>query len=417
MAVAANPTPTSLLRLEKQTYDSNENSWGAPRLNTTLDLVDAAFSTITFAVEADVTLTVQNYTADQSRALALIMTGSGGFDVLHPASKNKPYLLVNNCTAAVDFGPDSQTLVTVRAGFKGWYYPAADGETGYIVDLPLNEIATATGDVALGSNKITGLADPTSAQDAATKAYADLKLPLAGGTMTGAIAMGTAKITGLGDPTADQDAATKVYVDSTTATSAAAAAASASAASDSADAASTSADEAAASASAASDSADAAAASAATITGEFSDSLFRINDNADATKQAAFEVSGITTATTRTITVPDKSGTLAMTSDIVTPSYGSISPYSAISADPNPAVAFTRYLVDTTSAVTVTLPASPTAGDWIEIIRDGANDVTVDRNGNNIAGSAADLTIDTDGYGCILLYTSSGWIVSARVWA
>ena len=97
--------------------------------------------------------------------------------------------------------------------------------------------------------------------------------------------------------------------------------------------------------------------------------------------------------------------------------YGSISPYSAISADPNPAVAFTRYLVDTTSAVTVTLPASPTAGDWIEIIRDGANDVTVDRNGNNIAGSAADLTIDTDGYGCILLYTSSGWIVSARVWA
>jgi hypothetical protein len=39
------------------------------------------------------------------------------------------------------------------------------------------------------------------------------KLPLAGGTMTGAIAMGTSKITGLGDPTAAQDAATKAYVD------------------------------------------------------------------------------------------------------------------------------------------------------------------------------------------------------------
>jgi hypothetical protein len=392
MAVAANPDPTSRLRLEKQTYDSNENSWGAPRLNNTLDLVDDSFSTITFAVEADVTLTVQNYTTDQSRALALIMTGSGGFDVLHPASTNKPYLLVNNCTAAVDFGPDSQTLVTVRAGFKGWYYPAADGETGYLVDLPLNEIATATGDVALGSNKITGLADPTSAQDAATKAYADLKLPLAGGTMTGAIAMGTAKITGLGDPTADQDAATKVYVDSTTATSAAAAAASASAASDSADAASTSADEAAASASAASDSADAAAASAA--------SVVPLPD------QTGNSGKYLTT-----------NGTATSWGTIATPTYGSISPYSAISADPNPAVAFTRYLVDTTSAVTVTLPGSPTAGDWIEIIRDGANDVTVDRNGNNIAGSATDLTIDTDGYGAILLYTASGWIVSARVWA
>ena len=141
MAVAANPDPTSRLRLEKQTYDSNENSWGAPRLNNTLDLVDDSFSTITFAVEADVTLTVQNYTTDQSRALALIMTGSGGFDVLHPASTNKPYLLINNCTAAVDFGPDSQTLVTVRAGFKGWYYPAADGETGYLADMTLDQIA------------------------------------------------------------------------------------------------------------------------------------------------------------------------------------------------------------------------------------------------------------------------------------
>ena len=41
------------------------------------------------------------------------------------------------------------------------------------------------------------------------------KLPLAGGTMSGAIAMGTNKITGLGDPTANQDAATKKYTTDT----------------------------------------------------------------------------------------------------------------------------------------------------------------------------------------------------------
>ena len=41
------------------------------------------------------------------------------------------------------------------------------------------------------------------------------KLPLAGGTMSGAIAMGTNKITGLGEPTSAQDAATKSYVDTT----------------------------------------------------------------------------------------------------------------------------------------------------------------------------------------------------------
>ena len=108
------------------------------------------------------------------------------------------------------------------------------------------------GELDANSNKITSLADPTAAQDAATKNYVDsevaglvdsapaaldtlnelaaalgddanfsstvttsiaTKLPLAGGTMTGAIAMGTNKITGVGDPTAAQDAATKNYVD------------------------------------------------------------------------------------------------------------------------------------------------------------------------------------------------------------
>ena len=40
-----------------------------------------------------------------------------------------------------------------------------------------------------------------------------LKLSLAGGTMTGALAMGSNKITGLATPTANADAATKKYVD------------------------------------------------------------------------------------------------------------------------------------------------------------------------------------------------------------
>ena len=45
-----------------------------------------------------------------------------------------------------------------------------------------------------------------------------LKLNLTGGTMSGAIAMGTAKITGLGNPTLAQDAATKTYVDTAAST-------------------------------------------------------------------------------------------------------------------------------------------------------------------------------------------------------
>ncbi|MBA7588428.1 hypothetical protein ES708_30486 [subsurface metagenome] len=59
-----------------------------------------------------------------------------------------------------------------------------------------------TGDIAMGGNWVTGLADPALAQDAATMAYVlaglALYLPLAGGTMAGNIIMGGNKLTGLG---------------------------------------------------------------------------------------------------------------------------------------------------------------------------------------------------------------------------
>jgi hypothetical protein len=86
------------------------------------------------------------------------------------------------------------------------------------------------------------------------------KLSLSGGTMTGAIAMGAQPITGLQDPTNAQDAATKNYID-TIFGSTTSAAASAAAAAGSASAASTSATNASNSATAAANSATAAAAS------------------------------------------------------------------------------------------------------------------------------------------------------------
>jgi hypothetical protein len=128
-----------------------------------------------------------------------------------------------------------------------------------------------SGNLAMGTNKITGLADPTSAQDAATRSYvlaqAGAGLPTSGGTMTGAIAMSTNKITGLGDPTAAQDASTKSYTDSilgsatSAATSAAASLVSQNAAATSATASSTSAAASLVSQNAAAGSATAAAAS------------------------------------------------------------------------------------------------------------------------------------------------------------
>jgi hypothetical protein len=72
---------------------------------------------------------------------------------------------------------------------------------------------TPSQNLSMATYKLTNLGTPTDSTDAATKAYADLKLSLTGGTLSGAIAMGTNKITGVGNPTDDQDAATKYYVD------------------------------------------------------------------------------------------------------------------------------------------------------------------------------------------------------------
>jgi len=71
-----------------------------------------------------------------------------------------------------------------------------------------------TGALPMGGFKVTGAADPTSAQDLATKAYVDTTtVASAGDSMTGPLAMGGNKVTGLGAPTANADAVTKSYVD------------------------------------------------------------------------------------------------------------------------------------------------------------------------------------------------------------
>lgn len=86
------------------------------------------------------------------------------------------------------------------------------------------------GNLALGTNSLTMTGSIGATGARVTKLWAtDIEstnmptvggtslsstfLALAGGTMGGVIAMGTNKITGMGDPTADQDAATKAYVD------------------------------------------------------------------------------------------------------------------------------------------------------------------------------------------------------------
>ena len=85
------------------------------------------------------------------------------------------------------------------------------------------------------------------------------------------------------------------------------------------------------------------------------------------------------------------------------------------------AVAGEGYFCDTSSAAfTATLPSSATIGDEISFIDYAGtfdtNNLTVGRNGHNIQGSAADLTVSTERAGFTLVYVDStqGWLLKDK---
>ena len=90
--------------------------------------------------------------------------------------------------------------------------------------------------------------------------------------------------------------------------------------------------------------------------------------------------------------------------------------WSAKSANFN-AVKGNGYLIVTAAAVTATLPASPALGDEVRIIdatgQAATNNITVNRNGKPIQGSAANLTIATNRAAIGLVYydATQGWLL------
>jgi len=121
-------------------------------------------------------------------------------------------------TAASTYAPLASPALT---GTPTAPTAAADTNTTQIattayVQTEINDlIAAAPGALDTLNALAAALGDDASFSTTVTNSLA-AKLNLSGGTMTGAIAMGTSKITGMGDPTSNQDAATKYYVDNVT---------------------------------------------------------------------------------------------------------------------------------------------------------------------------------------------------------
>ena len=135
-----------------------------------------------------------------------------------------------------------------------------------------------------------------------------------------------------------------------------------------------------------------------------SDKQIQFNDNGS--------FGGITMGTTGQVLTTD--GTTASFGDIS----GGATWQAVITADPANAVAGYGYFCNTTSAAfTVTLPTAATIGDFISFIDYAGtfdtNNLTIGRNGHNIQGAAADLTVATERAGFTLVYVDAtqGWLL------
>jgi hypothetical protein len=110
-----------------------------------------------------------------------------------------------------------------------------------------------------------------------------------------------------------------------------------------------------------------------------------------------------------------------LTTDGTTASFGDLSggaSWQAVKTTGFSAVAGEGYFINTTSgAITMTLPASPSLGDFVSVIDYAGtfdtNNLTVGRNSQPIQGVAADLTVATERAGFTLVYTdgTQGWLL------
>ena len=139
-----------------------------------------------------------------------------------------------------------------------------------------------------------------------------------------------------------------------------------------------------------------------------SDKQLQFNDN------GAF--GGIAMGTNGQILTTD--GTTASFGD---PAAGGASWQAVITADPANAVAGNGYFCNTTGgAFTVTLPTSAAIGDFISFIDYAGtfdtNNLTIGRNGHNIQGAAADLTVSVERAGFTLIFVDAtqGWLLGNK---
>ena len=134
---------------------------------------------------------------------------------------------------------------------------------------------------------------------------------------------------------------------------------------------------------------------------------------------STIKVNTITKRSGSTLTIGECGATVQLATGATQTGFGrtgTVDWCTTAKTSPFTAVSGKGYFVNTTSgAVTVTLPASPSAGDIVSVSdyakTAACNAITVGRNSSNIDGLALDLTLETAGIATTLVYVdgTKGW--------
>ena len=164
--------------------------------------IGGTYPVVNFPTDADITLTANNGSVDQSRSAVLVVTSTGSLtatrNVIAPASASKVYIIKNSTTGgqSIQIKYSTGTGVAIGNGLTALVY--GDGTNFYIVvnvnsitgNLSVSGNLTVNGTTSLTTGSISGvMTAPTATAGTNTTQLATTAFVAANAVLTGALLM------------------------------------------------------------------------------------------------------------------------------------------------------------------------------------------------------------------------------------
>lgn len=161
--------------------------------------ISGTYPVVNFPTDADITLTANNGSVDQSRSMVLVITSSGSLtatrNVIAPASASKVYIIKNSTTGGQSIQIKYSTGTGVTIGNAQTMVVYGDGTNFYngetaLTNLTVNGNLGVTGTTSLTTGSISGvMTAPTAAAGTNTTQLATTAFVAANAVLTGALLM------------------------------------------------------------------------------------------------------------------------------------------------------------------------------------------------------------------------------------